>query len=165
MAAATAAACVAGVLLGCAGRWTPPPEWSARPAPPAPFTVVALRIDDGRLGPQLALAARRAAAVNQTPFVELTSRWCRACHWLDRGMSDPAMARAFGGTYIVRVDVDQWRGRLEGSGLDYHAGPIPAFVALSPNGAPAGDWADPRAWGSEVPQLAAPVLADFFHGE
>jgi hypothetical protein len=156
-----AAACA--MVLGCASAWVPPPEWTPMPQAPAPFSVVALRVEDGPLKSQLARELDLASAAGEVPYVELTSRWCRACHWLDHAMTDSTLARVFGGTYVVRVDVDAWAGRLEGTGLDYHAGPLPAFVALSDRGRAVGAWADPRAWQSEVPREAAPVLASFFH--
>jgi hypothetical protein len=157
-------ALVAGcmVALGCGRAWAPPPEW-APTTKAAPFTVIDLRVRDGALAVQLAKATDAAVALHQEPYVELTSHWCRACHWLDHGLSDPELSRAFSGTYIVRVDVDAWTGRLEGTGLDYHTGPIPAFVALGDHGHPVGGWADARVWQSEVPQQAAPALASFFH--
>ena len=151
------------IAAGCAGAWVPPPEWAPKPQPPAPFSVTSLRVEDGLLATQLASAVQRAAAAHQVPYVELTSRWCRACHWLDHGLSDSALARAFGGTYVVRVDVDAWAGRLDGTGLDYHTGPLPAFVGLSERGRPSGYWADAGVWQSDVPREAAPVLASFFH--
>jgi hypothetical protein len=153
--------CVA--VAGCASAWVPPPGWVPTPHTPAPFSVVALRVQDGELPGQLSAAADRAVAANEVAYVELTSRWCRACHWLDNAMSDSALSRVFSGTYVVRVDVDAWAGRLEGSGLDYHDGPLPAFVALSEQGRPVGQWADASVWRSEVPREAAPVLASFFH--
>jgi hypothetical protein len=160
-----AAGIVAGcaLVVGCASAWVPPPEWTPKPQAPAAFSIVALRIEDGPLKSQLARAVELAAAADQSPYVELTSRWCRACHWLDHAMSDSTLSRTFGGTYVVRVDIDAWAGRLEGTGLDYHTGPLPAFVALSEAGRAVGDWADPRVWQSEVPREAAPVLASFFH--
>jgi thiol:disulfide interchange protein len=158
---AIVAGCVAA--LGCGRAWAPPPEW-APATKAAPFTVIDLRVRDGTLPLQLAKAAADAAALHQEPYVELTSSWCRACHWLDHGLSDPELSRAFSGTYVIRVDVDSWTGRLEGTRLDYHTGPIPAFVALSDNGQPVGEWADARMWQSEIPRQAAPALASFFHG-
>ena len=75
-----------------------------------------------------------------------------------------SVAQAFGGTYIVRVDVDHWEGLLGGSGLDNHDGePLPAFIAISQRGHPIGEWVDRADWASDVPELAAPVLAEFFH--
>jgi hypothetical protein len=156
-------AAVCAIAAGCAGPWVPPPEWAPKPEAPAPFSVVALRVQDGALPAQLSAAADRAAAAHEAAYVELTSRWCRACHWLENAMSDTALSRVFSGTYVVRVDVDAWSGRLEGSGLDYHTGPLPAFVALSERGQPVGDWADASVWRSDVPREAAPILASFFH--
>ena len=129
----------------------------------APFSVVNLRPSDGRLSSQLAIAANDAAAANLRPYVELTSAWCQACHWLDRSLSKQSLAQAFGGTYVVRIDVDRFEGRLGGTGLDYHVGSLPAFVALDHTGRPIGDWVDRSTWGSDVPTQAAPVLAEFFH--
>jgi len=139
------------------------PKPDSRLAAGAPFVVIELRPNGGPLTEQLAEAAQEAAASELHPYVELTSAWCRACHWLDHSLSMRSLQQAFGGTYVVRIDVDHWEGRLVGSGLDFHAGPLPAFVALSSQGHPMGDWVDRADWGSETPALAAPVLTDFFH--
>jgi len=148
-------------VSGCGAALTPKPD--SRIATAAPFMVVEIRPSGGPLAKQLAGAAQEAAASNLRPYVELTSSWCRACHWLDESVSTRSLAQAFGGTYLVRVDVDHWDAWLGGSGLDNHAGPLPAFVAISRRGLPIGDWVDRGAWGSDAPALAAPVLMDFFH--
>lgn len=128
-----------------------------------PFTVVDIRPGGGRLSEQLALAAKTAAESNLRPYVELTSGWCPACHWLDHSISARPMAEVLEGTYLVRVDVDHWEGQLGGTRLDDHEGPLPAFIALASNGTPVGGWVDRASWGSDLPAQAAPVLADFFH--
>jgi hypothetical protein len=74
-----------------------------------------------------------------------------------------SLAQAFGGTYVVRVDMDRWEGQLAGTGLDYHSGPLPAFVAINERGRPFGDWVDRTDWNSDLPSAVSPVLADFFH--
>jgi hypothetical protein len=154
-------------LAGMVGAWgcgtTLRPKPDSRIAAAAPFAVVEIRPSGGPLSRQLAEAAADAAASNLRPYVELTSSWCRACHWLDQSLSTRSLAQAMGGTYLVRVDVDHWDAWLGGSGLDYHTGPLPAFVAIGHNGQPIGDWVDRNAWGSDAPALAAPVLLDFFH--
>jgi hypothetical protein len=127
------------------------------------FEVVNLRPTGGRLADLLASAAEEAAKSNLRPYVELTSAWCPACYWLDHSLSAEPMAQVLGGTYLVRIDVDHWEGRLGGSGLDHHQGPLPAFSALSERGQPIGAWIDRADWGSDLPTQAAPVLADFFH--
>lgn len=155
---------IGAVGQGCASHWTPPATWSERPDP-APFTVVSLDPRRGELTTQLAAAAVVAAELHQRPYVELTSRVCAACHWLDHGLGAPEVKRAFAGTYVIRIDVDRWPGRLEGTGLDSHSGPMPAFVALGDEGRPYGEWADPDDWRTDVPETAAVTLAAFFHAE
>jgi len=156
-----AAVVLAGTALAGCGAAYPKPD--SRIGLGAPFNVVDLRPADGRLAKQLAEAASDAAASNLRPYAELTSAWCQACHWLDRSLSRQSLAEAFGGTYVVRIDIDRFEGRLAGTGLDYHVGPLPAFVALDHTGRPIGDWVDRTTWGSDVPTQAAPVLAEFFH--
>jgi hypothetical protein len=158
---AAVAASVAGVS-GCGtGRVVPKPP--TRAEPDAPFRIVEIRPAGGRLATQLAYAADEAAGSELRPYVELTSSWCSACHWLDRSVATRLVGQVFGGIYLVRIDVDHWEGRLGGSGLDFHSGPLPAFIALDHTGRPIGDWIDRASWGSDVPAVAAPVLADFFH--
>jgi hypothetical protein len=161
-AAAAAGAALAAGVIACGTGQLPKPD--SRIGEGLPFAVVDIRPTGGNMTEQLAKAADEAARANLRPYVELTSAWCRACHWLDRGLSKRSVAQAFGGTYIVRVDVDHWEGLLGGSGLDNHdGGPLPAFIALSQRGHPIGGWVDRADWSSDVPELAAPVLADFFH--
>jgi hypothetical protein len=114
---------------------------------------------------QLSEAVGLAATLHQRPYVELTSRVCAACHWLEHGLTESSVKQAFAGTYVIRIDVDRWQGRLDGTGLDCHSGPMPAFVALGPQGRPFGEWADPDDWRTDVPQSAAATLAVFFHDE
>jgi hypothetical protein len=152
------------IALGCGPHWTPPAAWTERPAP-APFTVVDLDPRKGDATAQLSEVVGLAATLHQRPYAELTSRLCAACHWLEHGLTEASVKQAFAGTYLVRIDVDRWQGRLEGTGLDRHSGPMPAFIALSPEGRAFGEWADPDDWRTDVPQRAAATLAVFFHDE
>ena len=147
--------------VGCGTGKVPKPD--SRVVAGVPFTVLEIAPENGSAAAQLSHAARAATVAGLHPFVELTSDWCRACHWLDHSLATPSLATAFGGTYIVRIDIDHWEGRLGGTGLDDHVGPLPAFIALTSRGVPVGGWIDPLSWGSDVPTMAAPVLADFFH--
>ena len=160
-AAGMAAAVLAAGTVGCGTGHLPKPDSRIGDMP---YTVVDIRPSGGSMAEQLAKAAQQAASQNLRPYVELTSEWCAACHWLDHSVAKRSVAQAFGGTYIVRVDVDHWEGRLGGTGLDNHdGGPLPAFIALSQRGHPIGEWVDHDDWASDVPELAASVLADFFH--
>ncbi len=131
-------------------------------AAPRPFTVVDLRPTGGDLETQLAREAARAMEWRERPFVELTSRWCDQCHWLDHGLGDPELSQAFSNTYIIRVDVDRWTGRLGRTGLANYATAIPAFVALDADGTPTQESIDIRAWHVSTPANAAGALRNFF---
>jgi hypothetical protein len=154
------AAVVVG-LSACGTGLTPKPDMGLGYG--KAFTVVDIHPAGGRLSDQLASAAKTAARSNLRPYVELTSGWCPACHWLDHSISAQPMAEILEGTYLVRIDVDHWEGQLGGTRLDDHQGPLPAFIALGHNGQPVGEWVDRADWGSDLPTQAAPVLADFFH--
>lgn len=152
---------VAVTLAACGTGRLPKPD--SRLSTGLPFAVVDLRPSGGRLARQLAAAVAEADKAHLRPYVELTSDWCAPCHWLDHSLHSRTVAQAFGGTYVVRVDVDRWEGLLGGTGLDDHVGPLPAFIALSHRGQAVGDWIDRGDWASDVPAQAAPVLALFFH--
>ncbi len=154
------AAIVAG-LGACGTGYMPKPDLGLGYG--KPFTVVDIHPANGQLSDQLASAAKEAEKSNLRPYVELTSSWCPACHWLDHSMSAGPMAEVLEGTYLVRIDVDHWEGRLGGTRLGDHEGPLPAFIALGNSGRPVGEWVDRADWGSDLPAQAVPVLADFFH--
>lgn len=157
---ALGAAIVAG-LGACGTGYLPKPDLGIGYG--KAYTVVDIRPANGQLSDQLESAAKEAAKSNLRPYVELTSAWCPACHWLDHSIPVRPMAEVLEGTYLVRIDVDHWEGRLGGTGLDNHEGPLPAFIALGTSGQPVGGWVDRANWGSDLPTQAAPVLADFFH--
>jgi hypothetical protein len=146
--------------MACAPRHVPTAEGRIRAT--RPFTVIELQPSDGPLEAQLTREVARAIAWQQRPFVEVTSRWCDQCHWLDYGLHDPQLSNAFSGTYIIRVDVERWNARMSRTGLDYYAQTIPAFVALDGDGRLTHDWIDVRSWRLSTPDLAAGPLRDFF---
>jgi Thioredoxin-like len=156
-----AAAALVGASAACGTGHLPKPD--SRIGAGMPYAIVDIRPSGGELKAQLTRAAQVAAASNLRPYVEITSEWCPPCHWLDHSFSSRPVEQAFGGTYVVRIDVDHWEGRLGGTGLDAHPDSLPAFIALSDRGRPVGTWVDHQDWTSDVPELAARVLADFFH--
>jgi hypothetical protein len=156
----TACCLVAWACVSACASHVPTAE--GRLAVAHPFTVVDLRPTDGDLETQLAREAARAVAWRERPFVELTSRLCDQCHWLDHGLGDPRLSQAFSNTYIVRVDVDRWNGRLGNTGLLNYATAIPAFVALDADGTPTQESIDIRAWNVSTPANAAGALRNFF---
>jgi thiol:disulfide interchange protein len=150
------------VVLAAAGcrddaRHEPAASTSAAAAEP---TSIRLQPAQGRLADLLPAEATKARARNLKPYVELRADWCGPCRELEASMSDPRMVDAFAGTYVVRVDVDDWAGQLAPLGLD--ASSIPVFFEVDDQGKPTGRKISGAAWAENIPVNMAPPLKAFF---
>src|SRR5215207_6343209 len=93
----------------------PPTEPALQPSDPqdlAPigFSIVRLRPGDGDLQTMLADEAQKALALGQIPVVEFDATWCPPCQAIDAAIKsrDELMLNAYSGTYIIKLDVDEW---------------------------------------------------------
>jgi thiol:disulfide interchange protein len=122
----------------------------------AEFSVVDIEPGRGSFHDQLMVQLKRAAAIGQTPYIELTADWCEPCQKLHKVLGDTAVMRAFRGTYIMRANVDQWRqvtGKPQMNG-------IPAFIFVDS----AGRWTNRRQLGSPLKTRDIAAAFDaFFH--
>jgi len=168
-------------ILGCrlgglvpteAARQAPPvgltPEPEALPAAGSPspgleLIFVRLEPGDGNLGELLAAEAANAEAQGLKPFVEFDATWCIHCKELDASLSDLRMLVAFRGTYIIRVDIDDWDGQFTNAG--FHVFGVPAFYAIDGAGKPTGRMITGGAWDANIPENMAGPLSEFFAGE
>jgi len=155
--------------LACAlfSRPTPTPKvvtFTATDESPASdsFSLVTIHSSQGDLPSVLAFHADQAAQLNRKPFVEFTAEWCPPCKALAKSLSDDRMVDAFQGTYIIRVDIDEWKSQLAKS--DFNVLGVPAFFELDENGQPSGRIITGGAWGEDIPENMAPPLKDFFQG-
>ncbi len=148
--------CCSALLVthpGCGKKRLPAPE---------NFTIVELSPGDGELAGILRTECRKAGKLNRKPFVEFYADWCGASRQLRASLDDPLMEEAFNGTYLIWLNVDDWKERLAGTGMA--VGVIPVFYALDDEGRPTGRKIDANAWGDNVPAVMAPVLKNFFDG-
>lgn len=125
-----------------------------------PVTVVTLAPRQGELSTLLKGEVSNAARMGKVPFVQLTAEWCGPCKALRASMGDPLMQDAFTGTHIIRIDVDEWKGKLQPLGL--HSDVIPIFFAMNSAARPAGKSIHGGAWGEDIPKNMAPPLKKFF---
>jgi thiol-disulfide isomerase/thioredoxin len=107
-----------------------------------------------------AAAAVTASARSLKPFVYATAKWCAPCKKLNASLADPRMKDAFKGTYVVKLDIDEFdEKKLTAMGVRVRA--VPSFFELGADGSPTG-----RAmigdWGPDVPENMAPALKRFF---
>ncbi len=129
------------------------------------FTVVDVKGNGRSIDAILAAEVTKAKSEGRQPFAEFSASWCPPCMAIKHTLEahDPQMVAAFKGTYIIRLDADEWtRKDLEGTGMA--ADTIPVFYALDDRGKANGRTIDGGAWGDNVPENMAPPLSDFFHG-
>jgi thiol-disulfide isomerase/thioredoxin len=130
------------------------------------FTIVRLHPGDGDLTALLASEAKKAAALGQMPVVEFDATWCPPCKAIDQGLKEKnkLMVDAYAGTYIIKLDVDEW-GWGDSTLHDFDFDGIPVYFKLDAEGKPTGETVDGNAWGDNIPENMAPVMDKFFHGE
>jgi len=125
-----------------------------------PVKVVVLEPASGPLEELLRHEVANAAALGRQPYVQITAEWCGPCKALRASLGDPLMQDAFAGTYIVQVDVDEWKPELDKAGFESDG--IPVFFAVDGNAKPTGAKIDGGAWGEDIPRNMAPPLKQFF---
>jgi thiol:disulfide interchange protein len=161
-------AVLAGLSCGSVGGATPATgavNEMASDVSPAPesFSLVDLHPAEGDLPALLAAHAGQAATLERNPFVEFSATWCSSCAQLAHSLDDERMIEAFEGTYIIRLDLDEWKSRL--SQTDFVVLGVPTFFEVDEEGRPTGRTITGAAWAENIPENMAPVLGEFFHFE
>lgn len=130
------------------------------------FTIVRIHPGDGDLQALLAVEAQKATSQGLMPVVEFDATWCPPCQAIDSALKEKnqLMVKAYDGTYIVKLDVDEWEwddGRIQNFAFDG----IPVYFKLDADGKQTGEVIDGNAWGDNIPENMAPPMDKFFHGE
>jgi len=130
------------------------------------MTIVRLHPTDGDLQAMLATEAQKAASQGLMPMVEFDATWCPPCQAIDKSIKEKnkLMLDAYRGTYIIKLDVDEWvwdDGRVQNFAFDG----IPVYFKLDANGQQTGEVIDGNAWGDNIPENMAPPMDKFFHGQ
>lgn len=115
----------------------------------------------GSLASSVKAEVAKAQAAGKKPIVYIGATWCPPCKAIKKYKTDPQMAAAFAGTYIIELDVDDWAA-ADLTGLGYKAGSIPVFIAVGPDGKATGPNINGGAWGDNIPANMAPPLTKFF---
>ena len=130
------------------------------------FIIVRLHPADGDLQAMLKTEAQKAISQGLMPVVEFDATWCPPCQAIDAALKEKneLMVKAYDGTYIIKLDVDEWEwddGRIQNFAFDA----IPVYFKLDANGEQTGEVIDGGAWGDNIPENMAPPMDKFFHGE
>jgi thiol-disulfide isomerase/thioredoxin len=133
---------------------------------PMGITIVRLRPGDGDLQTLLVQEAQKATELGLMPIVEFDATWCPPCQAINEGLEskNELMLKAYTGTYIIRLDVDEW-GWSDSKLHDFDFDGIPVYFKLNTQGQPTGEVIDGDAWGENIPENIAPPMDEFFHGE
>jgi thiol-disulfide isomerase/thioredoxin len=157
--------CACNFLFPRTQRASPDPVDDQNPQPTG-FTIVRLHRSEGDLQTMLANEAKKAITLGQMPIVEFDATWCPPCQAIDAAIraKNELMLNAYSGTYIVKLDVDEWG--WGGSSLhDFQFNGIPVYFKLDSEGDQTGEVIDGSAWGKDIPENIAPVMDEFFHRE
>ncbi|MEP7121416.1 MAG: thioredoxin domain-containing protein [Byssovorax sp.] len=128
--------------------------------PPRPFVLVELAPTQGDLQPLLREHAEKARARGLKPFVEFYADWCRPCKALAGLMNDPLIVQAFTGTYVIKLNFDDWQAKLADAGFTPRE--IPMFYALDGEGRPTGRKLSGDTWGKANAESMSRALEPFF---
>ena len=131
---------------------------------PAPdrFTVVRVGSSQAALADVLRAESKKAAAMGRHPYAEFYADWCGPCQAIKKYLGDARMTAAFAGTYIIKLNWDDWKPKLPDAGFDVPV--IPAFFEVDNDGKPTGRTITGSAWREDTPENIAPPLQRFFHG-
>jgi len=129
------------------------------------LTIVRLHRQAGDLQSMLANESKKAAALGQMPVVEFDATWCPPCLAIDSAIEsrNELILSAYSGTYIIKLDVDEW-GWNSGGVHNFNFDAIPVYFKLDADGNQTGEVIDGGAWGEDIPENIAPVMDEFFHG-
>ncbi len=143
-----------------------PQASTAQTAKSTGFTLVRLHPQGGELHTMLAREAQKAIALGQMPIAEFEATWCPPCQAIEEGLKskNELMLKAYAGTYIIQLDVDEWGWTEEGV-QDFKFGGIPVYFKLDAQGQQTGEVIDGDAWGDNIPENSAPPMDKFFHGK
>ncbi|HLM76226.1 MAG TPA: thioredoxin family protein [Polyangiaceae bacterium] len=157
-------------LLAGAGCSRPDPPGISTEAPP-PASVepanersvwASLRLAAGSSLPALLKAeVEKAKQKNLKPVVYLGATWCKPCVAIKKYQRDPLMLDAFSGTYIIDIDIDEWKAP-DLKPLGFNAGVVPYFYMVDGEGRSTGRTITSSVWGEDIPVNMAPPLKAFF---
>ncbi len=113
----------------------------------------------GDLTPLLRAQVERARSKSLRPMLEFYADWCPPCRAFQENLSDPRMIDALRGTYLIKLNLDDWHDKLVGTGFVVRS--IPAFFFVGADGRPTGKMLDGDKWGKATPANMSASLTTF----
>jgi thiol-disulfide isomerase/thioredoxin len=135
------------------------PPGTAIPAAPTPVQLTELAPTQGDLTPLLVAQSARARAKGLITLVEFYADWCPPCRAFQKSLDDAAMKDALQGVYLIKLNLDDWHDKLDGTGYVTHT--IPSFFRVGADGRPVGKMLDGDKWRRPTPAAMAASIKSF----
>lgn len=104
---------------------------------------------------------KKARELNQKLFIQITATWCGPCKRLQAAMPDKLMQDAFAGTYIVKLDADEWEDDFAQINIKVNA--VPVFFKVDAQGKATNYSVNGGAWAEDIAKNMAPPLKAYFN--
>ncbi len=126
------------------------------------FTIVELKWDGIPLKQEIKNHWMIAKQKKQKVFIQITAQWCSPCKRLRKKTEDPLLMDAYQGTYIIRLDRDEWEKDFTEIGVKKT--PMPIFWELGEDMRVTSYVLDGNYWEEITAETLAPVLKPYFSG-
>ncbi|MBV1908235.1 MAG: thioredoxin family protein [Kangiellaceae bacterium] len=127
------------------------------------FSIVELKWDGLSLTNEIRKHSAIAKTRNQKVFLQMTGEWCSPCKRLRKKTEKNALMEAYRGTYVIRIDYDEWENDLAQIGLN--KAPVPSFWELGENNMVTSHYTNGNHWPEITAEVMGPILKLYFSGE
>lgn len=148
------------LLLGCSEHSTEKYFYQSKDYPH--FTIVELEWSGVTLSKEIAKHAKMAIQRDQKVFIQMTGEWCSPCKRLRKKTEEKPLMAAYIGTYIIRLDYDEWKVDLPQLGLKKV--PVPSFWELGKDNRVTEYYINGNHWQEITAESMAPILTNYFSG-
>ncbi len=129
----------------------------------ANFSIVELKWNGLGLSQEIAKHAKIAKQREQKVFIQMTGEWCSPCKRLRKKTEESPLKTAYAGTYIIRLDYDEWKVDMAQLGLV--KAPVPSFWELGDNHQVTDYFINGNGWPEITAESMAPILSAYFSGD
>lgn len=147
-------------LLGCDEHSTEKYFYQSKDYPN--FSIVELEWSGVALSEEMAKHAEIAKQRQQKVFLQMTGEWCSPCKRLRGKTEVQPLKEAYAGTYIIRLDYDEWK--IDMAQLGLQKAPVPSFWELGQNNQVTSYYINGNGWPEITAESMAPILATYFSG-
>jgi thiol-disulfide isomerase/thioredoxin len=149
------------LLLGCSERDTDKYFYESKSYPN--FTIIELEWNDLSLLEELKNHQVLASAKQQKIFIQLTGQWCSPCKRLRKKTEEAPLMNAYKGTYIIRLDYDEWK--IDFPSINLKKTAVPSFIELGTDFKVTDYYIDGNYWTEITAEAMAPILKPYFRGD